>query len=470
MRGLRVLAGATGIALGALLGAMLLSGERPETMAPGEPVPIAASDEVDPSLPEVPEPRVGVSGRTAIDDLPAAGEEEDPTGTLLARVVDPWDRPVAGVWVRVVRVDGKGRSVVGSWRGRDAVEVQLPVGVAHRIEARGDDLLFEPVSVEPVFAEDGEVRVRLPAKGGRISGRILAAEGREPLDGAGLVAMVPREGETHSLTRNSLPGGVFDFLMTAGEVELHASAPEREARVAALLVRPGDWIRDVEIALPLAESFSLAGRVLDDGGAPVAGARVVLASLTATQRGGNTVEILDDAAEATTDAAGRFRIDGLSSAEQVAEVRARGCEPTGRFSLALIGGENDVEVVLLRGGRLRLRALLPAGSAAERTEATLRRDGADLLRASFGGPAVGHVFRDRRHFRVYGVPSRESPFPSKSFEWMSPRDGEGYETIEGVAPGRYELLLEAGAFEGRSEVFVVAGETATVDVPLSAKR
>ena len=466
------------VALGALVTSALLSSEKAGRTAAVESVEIADREAAVLEPPATPDTGGDVPPRKPIDvEAPvergplepsgAVAEGDVPSGRLQVRVVDPWNRPVPGAEIGFARADGSGRKL--RLRG-DILAYQLPLGVAYRVEASANPLLFEAVSQEPVFVESGEITLQLPAKGTRLSGRVVAAESGEPLDGAGLIAMVVGEEDTYALTREILPEGAFDFLMTAGQVELRTSAAGREPEVASLLLVAGDWISNLEIRLSRAATYALAGRVVDETGRPVGGAEVVSASLSTSERGGNTVEILDDARETATDREGRFRVDGLSHGDQLVRVAAVGFEPTERFATTLQPGENEVEVVLARAGRIRVRAFAFGGPPVAAGTIRVRQGKEDVLRLVLAPGGGARVDRVKSRAKVFGIPIRPSDFPEKHPEFTRATREDGWITVEGVAPGSHEVFVEAGPLEGRGSVFVVAGETATAEVAVSPKR
>lgn len=258
-----------------------------------------------------------------------------------------------------------------------------------------------PVAVEPappqvasapaVPAAEGEAISPAPITGGTIIGRVYTMDGSPVTEGLVRVTRV-----------SSLVSGVKTPVQEAGtETSLDQSAEFTvtglKAGQYAIEVASGDLVGREGISLPTDETVArvsvrlrpvtgIAGVVVGDGGAPVAGARVRLVyhegdELNANQR------ILWDV---ETGGDGGFAFDGLQAGTWQAYVTAGGYAPL--VSEPLHTGDAAVRLELTRGGRIAGRAL----------EGDTTRPAAGVaLKATFGGvsdvePATAATAADGR--------------------------------------------------------------------------
>jgi hypothetical protein len=412
--------------------------------------------------------------------IPPAVPEATALGALSVRVVDPWKRPISEKFaVRAIPLDGSRPLSDAVDRIADSIELRFPVGAPHRIEvepARAS--VFGPGSYEPAYAPGTPITVALPLKGGRISGRVVAEESGDPPQDPSLMAFASGEGPLSTTVVSLEPNGGFDFLTAAGEVELTGVATGRSRRTLRIEVDPGEWIRDVEIALPLGARLTLRGRVVDDSGFPVAGATARATILRCQDsRGEGRIRVFHSAGERSTDREGKFQLEPPPADEHTLEVLAAGHEPSGPILLDLSMPEGEVEVVLARAGSVRVRGRLEDGSpwTPERivlarggtsvAEATLRRDRMAAARGNLFASRP-HLLRRRFSSRAFGAVKERSVEPESAPEALAPADEEGFAALGGIAPGEYEVELRDGFLEGKAKALVVAGETTTVEAPL----
>ncbi len=201
-------------------------------------------------------------------------------GELKGRVLDPRANGFAGVRVEALPVAGGAAVTATTDRaGRFRFPSLLPGAYRCRAVATG----YVPAEAGPLELRPGEVRdlgdLRL-ARGRELRGRVLDEAGA-PVAGA-RVEYGPAGGALgdHVLSDER---GTFVIEGLAGE-PLDVRARAEGYRPATLRVAPGS----ADVALVLARPSLLTGVVLDEAGAPIAGAW--LAVLGAAQRTGRTAE------------------------------------------------------------------------------------------------------------------------------------------------------------------------------------
>jgi len=431
---------------------------------------------IEPELPPYPsEPRASRIGEAHGPPAPSRSTEaivairplEIAEATLRVAVVDPWERPLGGGWIVAwplrfagdaplrVAVDDEGFA-----------EIRLTLGVPHRLDAFPrslDDPRFEPSSLEPVFGDAGEVTVRLGSKACRVSGRVLAAESGEPLSRFALSYRT--EGQSGGGTAGA-PGGTFDELLyLSGNVTLTIAAGGRAPETRVVRLAAGGWIRDLEFRLAALPAATLRGRVVSEDGTAVGGAEVVLASLTPYGQGDPMDEFWSDLGHTATDESGRFAFGNVPLGRSVVEVRKEYFAPTGRVAFRMEGEGQEVEIVLIRAGRLRIRGRLPDGTAGTPDWIRLRKDGALVLKADRSG-----VEAEGWHSYLPGGGQVESYDMWGGIGEPCAVDEEGFLVIDGVLSGEYEATVLFEGLEGRTAVRVVAGETAEVEAILGKRR
>jgi hypothetical protein len=168
------------------------------------------------------------------------------------------------------------------------------------VRAEADD--FGP-SDATIVPNDGRLKLRLKA-GGAIAGRVVDERG------SGIETFTVGI-ESYSGHRSGRGARKFDDMQGAftldrlppGNYVLTASAPGKPpTRSESIEVRSGATTSGVRIVLP--QGGAVAGRVLDDHGAPLPGAVLHFDLVSA---------VVDDAASATTDEGGTYRLEGAPS-------------------------------------------------------------------------------------------------------------------------------------------------------------
>ncbi len=159
--------------------------------------------------------------------------------------------------------------------------------------------------VKPVTARPGGAALRLVVAGdGKITGKVAFADGRVP------ATFTVRIGSTYG-TPFATADGSFTLTAVAGTHSLVVDGPSfLAAKSREVAVAEG---KPTEVGTIVVEpGRSVSGRVLDERGGAVAGATVAAGKLLSG--GGSELYIASesiDAKDTTTDADGRYRIDGF---------------------------------------------------------------------------------------------------------------------------------------------------------------
>jgi hypothetical protein len=255
-----------------------------------------------------------------------------------------------------------------------------------------------------VGVEDVVLRLVVPVE---VTGRIDFADPSTDRSGwqVLLVAEVPSEDA-------SVPGtvvagdGTFRGAVAPGEYRAHASRGPTHGPAVPFTAKAGTPVRDLRLATPA--GLAIAGRVLSPAGEPESGA-----SVHAFRLGDGGV-----VASATTDAEGRFQVEGLSAAEHRLHVFA----PMGRAHVSSVAaGTRELEIRLTATGQVRGRVI--DGQGRDVGEAVVVANG-----ERFGG-------------------------------WQARCQPDGRYAFDGVHPGPHRFHARAGSRVASSDaVEVRAGE------------
>lgn len=301
--------------------------------------------------------------------LPLKGEVRDESGKPVAGAA------VRGQWFTSTPLGNSGGSPTATTdaQGRFALDGIAPGAKVTLTARRGDRVTAAPVSA----AAGSETPVTLTAVPGltvALAGRVVGADGG-PVEG-GVVTLRSREAggrqpnpfgtQVVPEDRKPIRTGRDGVFRTPKEFDREGR--DYQAEVVADGFHPGKtpWVPagggDV-LTLPgmtLRRSYALrtvAGRVLDRGGEPVAGVLVFQAGDGPRRT------------EATTDDAGRFRLAGVYSGPALVFAEKAGF----RFGGAVVGPDGTAEVRLARSGEPPASALKtlpsPLGRDAERAMA-----------------------------------------------------------------------------------------------------
>ncbi len=302
----------------------------------------------------------GAEGRASLDHLPVGRADVLAWLDGMARGWSPADIAAQPTKLRIVLGPG------ASLRGVVVDEAGDPIAHA-RVEVRStldepappwtattdDDGRFTLTSLRPgpqrveVVAEgyerigqrldsrtDEEVRVVL-RRTGAIAGQVLGPDGRPH---AGATVVLAGSGVWPPRSLDSGPDGNFSFEGVPGGIY------EVRARHDDLVADPREGIAltpggHIDLTLRLASGAALLGRVIArDGGAPIENAEVV-----ATEEA-----LAFQPLAATTDAEGRFALEGLRDLDHQIGVRALGYVAI--HATAHPGGDAEVTFALVRAG------------------------------------------------------------------------------------------------------------------------
>jgi hypothetical protein len=345
-----------------------------------------------------------------------------PGASLAGLVRDDDGRPVPGATVRAEADQGWGApppertDARGEFRMAGVREGEYTVVAREGGRAPG----FAVAVVEP----EGEATVSVVlSEGGYATGRIVDAE-RRPLAGRvrldGFAGRSLPEFASDVLTAQARADGTFALgPLPLGSLSLDVSAPRHVSRQVTVEIGARGRAPDLG-DLVLDRGLSIAGRVRERGGRPLAGV-----SLRAERHGaGESSE-----AEAASEDDGAFLLAGLGSGRH--DVTASAAGYVAARSIADAGGE-PVELVLEPGGQIEGRVV----------------DG--------DGDPVDNAFVSAEE------QSRSQGSASAVFE--KAEDGSGRFTLRDVAAGTYALYARA---EGRGQgslagVRVAAGRSTNV--------
>jgi protocatechuate 3,4-dioxygenase beta subunit len=328
---------------------------------------------------------------------------------LYGRVIDPRGGAAAGARVRCVasaiedltvqtgplplaaeaaalpsgagRALGTTRATVADRDGRFAVDDLIPgryrIEVAHAgaEPLRSDELLVAP-------GERRDVGKLALQPGFPVTGRVVD-DGGSPIDGARVVVGGGGSAASAGLFTLSDAGGQFALALPAGSYRLAASASGRGTAQVAVTVTAGASPPPLEIKLARAEA-TLEGLVRDDGGRPLARARLAVWPANAFDESAAAAPGGSPIGSGVADVGGHFTIVQLPAGDARLEVQhpdyPRSVQPVtpGKFANLTvpfpggIAGEVKAKASGAAIARGRLEAVGPGGAKAT---ADVRRDG-----------------------------------------------------------------------------------------------
>ncbi|MEW6071079.1 MAG: carboxypeptidase-like regulatory domain-containing protein [Planctomycetota bacterium] len=305
--------------------------------------------------------------------------------TLRARVVDVTGAPVPGTRVSILRKQPRHSYVARTVEARGPEAIAIFPHAQQTVRARGevsfslapDALLDPPVEhpLDPAGLPSEVVTLVLPAFGA-VEVAVLDADG-EPFAGEGSVSLaLIRPGEPREVSpfdrqprrriERTIEAGRAVFPLVGCGLELEVGARREGTEVPARVFGPGPARPGETAAFRLrigAEHPVVLLQALDAEGAPIAAETLVLRLETRAHFGGGSSRRL-----ATTDAAGRFRVDlerGWSEGDRrvLAVLRGRESDPEASAEIDLSreipAGLTDLGPVVLASP-----PLLVAGAAA----------------------------------------------------------------------------------------------------------
>jgi protocatechuate 3,4-dioxygenase beta subunit len=320
-------------------------------------------------------------------------------GTVAGTVLDPSGKPAEGVIVLSGSLAAKTDSS-GTYR-----LVGVPGGT-RTLEALGKgELAARNDAVRVKKGETAEVSLRL-ARSASVTGSVIDEKTRRPLPGvrvsasAGGFSFLPVETASRR-TRTDAKGRFRIAGLAARRYSIQASKtdylPATMPGIVAAVSAPGT------VAIALQKAAGVSGRVTDEKGAAVPGARVRFVAeqgLQAILRGGPAAFLGRPGVSTGPD--GGFRLRGLAAEKNLTLEAARtGYVPARRPGVTLRAGEvvKDVSLVLKRGLEARGRVVDAGGQPIAGAEVRLSR------------PERGG---NRFMFQIGGMGDREKPDASEA--------------------------------------------------------
>jgi len=366
-------------------------------------------------------------------------------GQVLRGTVTLADRrtPASGALVRF-----EGRTQTTRWVETRADGTFLLEGAPHEpgsVVADGGD---RGRATQALAAAPAEALSLALAPTASLAGRVVDAEGGKPLAGVRLLARA--EGEAAYLARSRTDGGYAI-----------RGLPPRTYRLSVDDDRFVSWSHPVTVAagqgqtqdVPLARGATLAGRVVDEQGAPIAGARVQV-----TRGGENAIQAFVRSMEGEgvvrTGRDGSFRATRLAPGEgQRLDVRHDEYEERAIGGLSLTTGatRSGVTVVLSRG--LSVRGVVKDEEGRPLAGAEVTLSSSRTLRAGRGGVQMSFIGPGNQVRRETGPDGRFEFRGLKEGDYTisSRRAGFARATVDPVKVGQtrppepLDLVLRPGA-------------------------
>jgi protocatechuate 3,4-dioxygenase beta subunit len=364
----------------------------------------------------------------------------------------------------------------------------VPAGQGYTVSASAATIALEEVhGVDVRVGQTTEVAVR-GHQGALVQGRVLGLAG-EPLAGAN-VAMVyldisrvlfSADGKKEPVTTDA--DGRFRLEhVAAGRVAFIAAAADlAPSNIEELAVVDGGIYDD--LVLQLGSGVTIAGRVVDDQQAPVAGAAVELRPFERP----NDPQFLKmmlkvRAVAATTDADGRFVAKGLTGERLIVQAQKAGYTTALRWGVALDEPNLVIEVqrsAIVRG-RVRLgteplaRFRVDTRSTAipkpgEKVAEAAEQDGprGPFGRGGGGGdgpPWAGGGRRTGTRQLSEGTDMMARGFADMNGNWREIQAADGTFELRGIPPGRVRVRVRAdGQLDPEPrEVDLLPGQTSEV--------
>ena len=330
---------------------------------------------------------------------------------LRGKVVDHAGAPVAGAHVSfTARIGGKpigseqagGIGEATSDQG-GAFDIEVPAGDV-KLTAELDDIRGQAhLSGVIPGQEPAEVIIRLKA-GSAVAG-IVVDSARAPVAGAEVAITVQRaDGGASERTATSDAAGRFRIeRLTHGRASLEARGEGSVSPPVVVTLRDGKERTGVQLILTGAAT--IAGRVIDGTGKPVAGASV-LATPKKSKIKPRPVE---------SGADGSFTIEGLATGTSHV-VQARSSGYANAFARNVVPPADKLELVLQSAGGIR-----------------------GVVKAAGGAPLPGFQVQVERFVEADGMVR-----PGKTSSRFSASDGR-FE-LDLVEPGGYDLVVTADGF------------------------
>jgi protocatechuate 3,4-dioxygenase beta subunit len=201
-----------------------------------------------------------------------------PSSAVEGKVVDGDGKPVAGARILIFPIDRRGGSFqVSDGTSDDSGAFRIEDVSPGASEARVTALRFQPAYVANLEIRPGQdlkgVEIVLAA-GAAVEGRVLSPSGR-PVAGARVEVVEAEESRLFMMQASAETDGDGRYRLDGvapGTRTVQAEHKSYRRAVRDLEVRPGENTLDIS----LEGGSEVRGRVVDEGGAPVPGARVML--------------------------------------------------------------------------------------------------------------------------------------------------------------------------------------------------
>ncbi len=329
--------------------------------------------------------------------LPEVFEDDDPTGNLRleGQVIDAGDLPVDGA---IVAINTRPARTARTEKDGTFFFDKL-VGRRFSLTARHGSRVGGPI-LHKLSEKSSPVVIRLRS-GGTVEVSVTAADTGAPVAGALLelrtIDNVPAVTDSHG--RASFSGVAAGYCTLAARASGFSPAQQ-------LVSVPESTTKPVQITLSLYRGSSVSGRVVDQDGQPIQGARVLAVDSSAL------LSLADaDRDGAESDGDGRFSIDALASGSYRltathADYPAASSKPV-RVSAAR--PTPDVTIVMHPGAVMAGKVVDANGQAAPWARVRCgRKDMSPLVGAAIGGKRQrGATADEQGKFRISGLPRAE---------------------------------------------------------------
>jgi len=337
--------------------------------------------------------------------------------TVQGTVLDSGGKPAEGAIVVAESLAGKTDSS-GVFR-----LAGVPAG-SRTVEAFWKEDFARKDAVRVKKGETAEASLRL-ARAASVTGTVIDEKTRRPIAGVRVSASIggfafrgrapSRRARTDAKGKFRVGGlATRSYAVKASKADYLSSTMHG---IAASVSSPGS------VSIALQRAASIVGRVTDETGAPVAGARVRLArdmGVRAMMRAGSPAALLGRQG-VTSGPDGSFRLRRLAPEKNLTlEAGKAGYVPAKRYGVTLKAGEvvKDVALVVKRGLEARGRVVDAAGQPIAGAEVRVSRP------EGGGGQFV---------FQIGGMGSREKPDASSG--------ADGLFRVGGLEPGEYALAV-----------------------------